>query len=838
MQRSAPPLKATPKKPGFWKAVLAAAFLFTIGLGISKNQSPNLSASTLSDIDPLSYEGIAALYLQREGIIEGYPDGTFRGYTAVNRVEGAKMLLIAGKYEILSLVNNGRFPDVQSEEWYERYAMNAVRYGLMQGYPNGTFGPSFTVNRAEFLKMLTGAFELDQNVPFSYIDVPPNSWFAKYAGIAQKYNLFLYDQDRLFPAGLMTRDEVAWAIYQILIFKEVGTVVATPFDSLTPFPNASGTLLTIEDLRGAAPDDPNGLTAPPVSAPPSPPVSAPPSPPVSAPPSPPVSAPPSPPVSAPPSPPVSAPPAPPPSSPSTPPSPPSSPSTPPTPPSPSTPPPPSSPSAPPSPPPPIIPPVTCGNGRVEVGEQCDDGNTSNNDLCTSWCRFAACGDGFINQANEECDDANLSDNDYCLNSCIVNKCGDGIVNYYLEQCDDANLNDADECLFSCRIAQCGDAYIQTGIDECDDGDYENNDECVVGNSCRWAYCGDGFVFQGFDPNFPHTHLHSDPHLHIPEECDDGNTSNNDYCKNFCEYNVCGDTYLYIGVEICDDGNLVYGDGCDHFCLDEVCGNGYHQPYLGEECDDGNTVNTDNCSNACILAKCGDGIQQSSLGEQCDDGNTQFGDGCDQYCLNEVCGNGYIQPYIGEECDDANSVNTDGCTNTCKFPVCGDGVLQSAEQCDDGNLTYGDGCDQYCLREICGNGITQPSLGEQCDDGNTNNLDGCRNNCRYPRCGDGILDSNEECDDGNTQFGDGCHTYCLNEDCTDSDGGFAVTAVGSTSDGGPVFVDQCQCVNTSNPSSTYSCGAGPYIQEYYCFENTFVSSNVVYCNGGCNGGRCL
>ena len=38
-----------------------------------------------------------------------------------------------------------------------------------------------------------------------------------------------------------------------------------------------------------------------------------------------------------------------------------------------------------------------------------------------------------------------------------------------------------------------------------------------------------------------------------EECDDGNTSNNDLCKNDCTWNVCGDGYrnLASDTEECD-----------------------------------------------------------------------------------------------------------------------------------------------------------------------------------------------------------------------------------------------------------------------------------------------
>ena len=75
---------------------------------------------------------------------------------------------------------------------------------------------------------------------------------------------------------------------------------------------------------------------------------------------------------------------------------------------------------------------TCGNGEVETGENCDDGNTDNNDGCTNGCETSHCGDGILRQDMdaddplfEECDDGNADDTDSCLTNCRPAYCGDG-----------------------------------------------------------------------------------------------------------------------------------------------------------------------------------------------------------------------------------------------------------------------------------------------------------------------------------------------------------------------------------------------------------------------------
>ncbi|HSP99119.1 MAG TPA: hypothetical protein VL049_17995 [Candidatus Dormibacteraeota bacterium] len=49
----------------------------------------------------------------------------------------------------------------------------------------------------------------------------------------------------------------------------------------------------------------------------------------------------------------------------------------------------------------------CGNGRIDSGEQCDDGNTIDTDACTSVCHNARCGDGAIEAGVETCDGTNI-----------------------------------------------------------------------------------------------------------------------------------------------------------------------------------------------------------------------------------------------------------------------------------------------------------------------------------------------------------------------------------------------------------------------------------------------
>ena len=318
----------------------------------------------------------------------------------------------------------------------------------------------------------------------------------------------------------------------------------------------------------------------------------------------------------------------------------------------------------------------CGDGEVDEGEQCDDGNAVNGDGCDGNCTRSRCGNG-VRSGEEQCDDGNMTGNDGCTNECTLPACGDGIVQDG-EQCDDANLDDTDRCTNGCRLPFCGDGIQQAG-EACDDGNPVDTDGCTP--DCHIPGCGDGVVQDG-------------------EECDDGND---------------------------DDG-----DGCTNGCRRALCGDGVVQ--VGEQCDDGNADDTDACTSACRPARCGDGFVQP--GEACDDGNAGNDDGCTAGCVVAFCGDGFVQRDV-EACDDANDNDMDACTSACALPACGDGIVQVGEQCDDGNADDDDACTARCRGATCGDGITRTDLTpgqvgfEACDDANMvefANGDACSNAC--------------------------------------------------------------------------------------------------------------
>jgi cysteine-rich repeat protein len=107
---------------------------------------------------------------------------------------------------------------------------------------------------------------------------------------------------------------------------------------------------------------------------------------------------------------------------------------------------------------PFVPQDRCGDGEVQAGEACDDGNAIDEDACTNTCRLARCGDGILFAGQEECDDGNSAANDECTDGCGLARCGDGIRRTDLSEygaeyefCDGDDGDDGEVCLDDCRI---------------------------------------------------------------------------------------------------------------------------------------------------------------------------------------------------------------------------------------------------------------------------------------------------------------------------------------------------------------------------------------------------
>ncbi len=169
------------------KHIAAAALL---GIFASFVVTANTAAAAVFEDVPSDYEfSVAVEYLQGEGVVEGYPDGTYKPANTINRAEFVKIVLESAGIEP---GGSDCFPDV-TDQWFAPYVCKAKQEGLVEGYPDGTFKPERPINFVESGKVVTEGLELPENEDYQ------DFWFHKYVKAVE--------QDGAIPPSIASFDQ-------------------------------------------------------------------------------------------------------------------------------------------------------------------------------------------------------------------------------------------------------------------------------------------------------------------------------------------------------------------------------------------------------------------------------------------------------------------------------------------------------------------------------------------------------------------------------------------------------------------------------------------------------
>jgi cysteine-rich repeat protein len=284
----------------------------------------------------------------------------------------------------------------------------------------------------------------------------------------------------------------------------------------------------------------------------------------------------------------------------------------------------------------------CGTGTQHVDDQ-----------CVPDVKTPACGDGTVD-AGEQCDDGNNDPGDGCFD-CHIERCGNGVVDFG-EECD-GTAGDAGPygCSSECFQIRCGNGRLDPG-EECDDGNTSDDDFCISSNadptSCKIPPCGAGTVLVGNECQPDYTAICGTNTQLVSGQCVPEST---------CPPPSCGDGIVdFDAGEACDDGNVITETQC---------------PYGVAEC----TACNADCSAELTLAGplCNDGVTDSPE-EACDDGNASCG-ACSADCrqlFQLASATGWILAVDGASLVDGETFTLDdgmGTVVTFEFDLASDGV---------------------------------------------------------------------------------------------------------------------------------------------------------------------
>jgi len=308
--------------------------------------------------------------------------------------------------------------------------------------------------------------------------------------------------------------------------------------------------------------------------------------------------------------------------------------------------------------------AVCGNGIVEPGEQCDDGNTTPCDGCSATCKTEACGNGRIECA-EECDDGSLNGTagDPCDANCHVIK-GNNVVFV------PASKRPKTGCGLEWAVQETSTTGgFPSTTQACIDGDPSCDADGLSDGVCTFQVSA---CLNVTDALLPACHPHDMSFIKIRRP---NPLKPNDAVEGVAGQNL--ETALdALGVTV-RVGTAVLQPGSPSATADHCT------PTFVQRVPHATGV-----AGRRLLAA----VATDTTGSRSSNRMVLK-------CLPNpaVCGNGVVE--LGEQCDDGNTTDCDGCSSSCKIERCGDGAVQCNEQCDDGPLngTPGDPCTATCTQ---------------------------------------------------------------------------------------------------------------------------------------------
>jgi len=193
------------KKFGYY--ILAVVF-FIVLWGNAADAADDASAAAFSDVG----NHRKAEHINRmaaEGVLGGYPDGTFKPDRNISRVE--LVAIINGIFNNQEK-SSRKFKDVAPKDWFSGEIAKAVAAGYITGYEDGTVRPGKFVTRQEGYKIVADAFGLSGLASDSYAAFSDagavQQWARNSTGVLLDRGYIIDDgSGKLLPRRFMTRAE-------------------------------------------------------------------------------------------------------------------------------------------------------------------------------------------------------------------------------------------------------------------------------------------------------------------------------------------------------------------------------------------------------------------------------------------------------------------------------------------------------------------------------------------------------------------------------------------------------------------------------------------------------
>ncbi|MCL2046388.1 MAG: S-layer homology domain-containing protein [Oscillospiraceae bacterium] len=171
------------------------------------------TANNFSDVVSSNWHNEAVSVMSKMGIVNGYPNGTFRPSGSITRAELATIAarFARGTWEMP--LGEMLFSDIE-EHWASHDIQYAAAIGWVNGYPDGTYRPNQPITRAEFMTLVNRMME---RIPESIDDLlhdtmitwtdnaNTSAWY--YIAVQEATNSHSYEYKDTYVSGTNTKYE-------------------------------------------------------------------------------------------------------------------------------------------------------------------------------------------------------------------------------------------------------------------------------------------------------------------------------------------------------------------------------------------------------------------------------------------------------------------------------------------------------------------------------------------------------------------------------------------------------------------------------------------------------
>ena len=211
--------------------VLAAAPFGDFSVGTAE-------AAAFTDVSQSDWFWEDVTSLSEDGVLLGYPDGSFRPHSSVSRAEFIKLLCTTLRLKPKPTVSCDGFAD--STQWYSEYICAALEAGILRidEFPGGKLAPNEVISRAEAARYICRS-----------LDISPLPYASPYGDTDDIYACSLYAElimvgsmkgrERCFkPESGITRAECSAVIRRISQYSENKTAYKSEQSAEVSVPSA------------------------------------------------------------------------------------------------------------------------------------------------------------------------------------------------------------------------------------------------------------------------------------------------------------------------------------------------------------------------------------------------------------------------------------------------------------------------------------------------------------------------------------------------------------------------------------------------------------------------